>query len=119
MSQPPPDTTKLILVADDHANILTLLHVACQRGRDPLPSARDGGEALDLALDHRPDLVRLDIAMPNLTGYQVLRRIRATKARIPVILVTAFATDEYIAKGWLAGADDCIVKPFSPDDLFR
>jgi DNA-binding response OmpR family regulator len=117
MSHPGTNADKVILVADDDEDILTLMSVWLERGGNRVLAARDGEEALDMALDHGPDLMLLDVAMPNLTGYQVLRRIRAASARIPVILVTAFATDEDIAEGWLAGADDYIVKPFDPDDL--
>jgi len=110
---------RLILVADDDEDILTLMSVALQRGGNKVLAARDGQEALSLAIDRDPDLVLLDIAMPNLTGYEVLRRIRSLRNRVPVMLVSAFATDEDIATGWREGADDYIVKPFSPEDLFR
>lgn len=113
-------TPALILVADDDEDILTLMSVSLERGDNEVLMARDGEEALDLALDRQPDLVLLDVAMPHLTGYEVLRKIRAAKTLdIPVILVSAFASEEAIAEGWKQGADDYIVKPFSPDDLFR
>jgi two-component system alkaline phosphatase synthesis response regulator PhoP len=109
----------LILVADDDEDILTLMSVSMERAGHEVLAARDGEEALDLALDRQPDLVLLDVAMPHLTGFEVLRRIRATRAQVPVILVSAFASEEDIAAGRQEGANDYIVKPFSPDDLFR
>jgi DNA-binding response OmpR family regulator len=109
----------VILVADDDEDILTLMSVSLQRGGNRVLAARDGEEALDLALDREPDLVLFDVAMPHLTGFEVLRRIRAAKPRVPVILVSALAAEEDIAAGWKEGADDYIVKPFSPDDLFQ
>jgi DNA-binding response OmpR family regulator len=109
----------VILIADDDEDILTLMSVSLARDGNTVLTARDGEQALELAINRRPDLVLLDIAMPHLTGFEVLRRIRASKARVPVILVSAFAGEQDIAEGWREGASDYIVKPFSPDDLFN
>lgn len=110
---------RVILVADDDEDILTLMSVALERGGNTVLTARDGEEALELVLDRRPDLVLLDVVMPHLTGYEVMRKIRAALAGVPVILVSAHATEDDIAEGWNEGADDYIVKPFRPDDLSR
>jgi DNA-binding response OmpR family regulator len=108
----------LVLVADDDEDILSLMSVAIERGGGEVLAARDGEEALGLALDRHPDLVLLDVAMPHMTGYEVLRHLRATNDRVPVILVSALAAEEDIAEGRRVGADDYVVKPFSPHDLF-
>ena len=109
----------VIVVADDDEDILTLMSVALERRGNTVLTARDGVEALGLVLDRHPDLVLLDVAMPNLTGYEVMHRMRAVLAEIPVILVSAYATEDAIAEGWSEGADDYITKPFRPDDLAR
>lgn len=109
----------MILVADDDEDILALMSVSLERKGNTVLTARDGEEALGLALDQRPDLVLLDVAMPHLTGYEVMQRMRAALAEIPVILVTAYATEDAIAEGWKEGANDYIVKPFRPEELAR
>jgi DNA-binding response OmpR family regulator len=114
-----PSSPTVILVADDDEDILNLMSVALERGGNTVLTARDGEEALDLVLERRPDLVLLDVAMPYLTGYEVMREIRAALAGVPVILVSAYATEDAVAEGWKEGADDYIVKPFRPDELSR
>jgi DNA-binding response OmpR family regulator len=109
----------VIVVADDDEDILDLMSVSLERRGNTVLTARDGAEALGLVLDRHPDLVLLDVAMPNLTGYEVMHRVRAVLAEIPVILVSAYATEDAIAEGWKEGADDYITKPFRPDDLAR
>ena len=109
----------VIVVADDDEDILNLMSVALERRGNTVLTARDGAEALGLVLDRHPDLVLLDVAMPNLTGYEVMHRMRAVLTEIPVILVSAYATEDAIAEGWKEGADDYITKPFRPDDLAR
>ena len=81
--------------------------------------ARDGEEAITLAIEHRPDLAILDVMMPKADGYEVTRRLRAhddTK-RMPIILLTARAQEADVQRGFDAGADDYIRKPFSPQEL--
>jgi DNA-binding response OmpR family regulator len=119
VSQSVRSRPSLILVADDDEDILALIAVSLERQGNRVLKARNGEEALDLALDRHPDLVLLDVAMPELTGYEVMRRIRASSTPVPVILVSAHATEEAIAEGRKEGADDYIVKPFSPDELSR
>jgi DNA-binding response OmpR family regulator len=109
----------VIVVADDDEDILDLISVSLERRGNTVLTAHDGEEALSLVIDRQPDLVLLDVAMPNLTGYEVMHRVRAVLAEIPVILVSAYATEDAIAEGWKEGADDYIVKPFRPDDLAR
>jgi DNA-binding response OmpR family regulator len=113
------EVPNVILIADDDEDILTLMSVSLARDGNTVLTARDGEQALELAIEEQPDLVLLDNAMPHLTGFEVLRRIRASKTLVPVILVSAFAGEHDIAEGWREGASDYIVKPFSPDDLFR
>ena len=81
--------------------------------------ARDGEEALRLARERHPDLAVLDWMMPKASGLDVLRAIRANDetADIPVVLLTARASETDIQEGLDAGAADYIAKPFSPQDL--
>jgi DNA-binding response OmpR family regulator len=109
----------LVLVADDDPDILSLVGFRLERaGYDVLP-ARDGEEALALALERHPDLAVLDVMMPKLDGYEVTRRLRdnAATSRMPVILLTARVQESDITRGFEAGADDYIKKPFSPQEL--
>jgi DNA-binding response OmpR family regulator len=113
------DGQALVLVADDDPDILSLVGFRLERaGYDVLP-ARDGEEALALALERHPDLAVLDVMMPKLDGYEVTRRLRdnAATSRMAVILLTARVQESDITRGFEAGADDYIKKPFSPQEL--
>lgn len=109
----------LVLIADDDDDIRALVAFRLERAGYEVVSARDGEEALRLAADHRPDLAVLDVMMPKLTGLEVTRQLRATPATsaIPVILLTARVQEADVARGFEAGADDYIKKPFSPQEL--
>ena len=110
-------TRPLVLVADDDADILSLVRVRLERSGYAVVSARNGIEALELARDRRPDLAILDIAMPELTGLEVTKRLREEHLDLPVILLTARARDIDVAAGADAGADVYVTKPFSPQEL--
>lgn len=113
-------TVPLVLVADDDEDILTLVALRFRRSGLEVILARDGEEALELIQTRVPDAAVLDIAMPKLTGLEVVRRLRdseATKA-IPIVLLTARAAEKDVELGLDAGADEYITKPFSPQDLY-
>jgi DNA-binding response OmpR family regulator len=113
-----PDTeAPLVLVADDDADILSLVRLRLERSGYTVVSARNGAEALALALDRSPDLAILDVSMPELTGIEVTRRLREEHRTMPVILLTARARDVDVADGAAAGADVYVTKPFSPQEL--
>ena len=109
----------VILVADDDADILSLVLFRLERAGYDVVAAADGDEALRLAVERHPDLAILDVMMPKLTGYDVTREIRKNEAtrRMPVILLTARAQEADVTRGFEAGADDYIKKPFSPQEL--
>jgi DNA-binding response OmpR family regulator len=111
--------TPLILVADDDPDILTLVTVRLERAGYAVVTARDGEEAVQVALDRRPDLAVLDVMMPRADGYEATRRLRghSETSRMPIILLTARVQEEDIARGIEAGADDYVTKPFSPQEL--
>ena len=108
-----------ILVVDDVAENVRLLEaVLVSRGYDVV-SATDGRTALELAESAKPDLVLLDVVMPELDGYEVCRRLRAREetAVLPVIMLTA-SLDTEKTSAIEAGADDFVAKPFNHDELF-
>jgi len=119
LSDPVTDRVPVLLVADDDEDILALVQLRLSRSGFEVIVARDGQEALQLAQDRHPDLAVLDWMMPKATGLEVLRAIRADSATadIPVVLLTARASENDIQEGLDAGAVDYIAKPFSPQEL--
>jgi DNA-binding response OmpR family regulator len=109
----------VLLVADDDEDILMLVQLRLSRSGYEVVVARDGEEALRLAREKQPDLAVLDWMMPKASGLEVLRAIRADAETrdIPVVLLTARASEADIQEGLDAGADDYIAKPFSPQEL--
>jgi DNA-binding response OmpR family regulator len=116
MKEPEPKT---VLIADDDADIRELVTYRMTRSGYAVLQASDGEEAFELATGRRPDLAILDVMMPRCDGFEVTRRLRAQEetAGIPIILLTARAQDADVARGFGAGADDYIRKPFSPQEL--
>ena len=84
-----------------------------------MSTAADGFEALEKITADRPDIVLLDVVMPELNGFEVCRRIKAdpTMADIPVIMVTALSDVDDLVRGFNAGAEDFVTKPFNFDAL--
>ena len=119
MSSVQENDRPLVLVADDDEDIRALVSFRLERAGYDVVEARDGEEALRLAREQAPDLAVLDVMMPKLTGDEVTRRIRGDEAmrRMPVILLTARVQEDDVARGFEAGADDYIKKPFSPQEL--
>ena len=113
------DGTPLVLVAEDDEDILALVEYRLQQDGYLVLTARDGEEALRLAVDRRPALALLDVQMPKLNGYELTRRLRSTDATrvMPVIILTASVRDTEIARAFDAGANDFLRKPFSPGEL--
>jgi two-component system alkaline phosphatase synthesis response regulator PhoP len=109
--------SRLVLIADDDVDILSLVRVRLERSGYKVISARNGVEALQLVRDRHPDLAILDVAMPEMTGLEVTKRMREENLGVPVILLTARARDVDVAAGADAGADVYVTKPFSPREL--
>jgi DNA-binding response OmpR family regulator len=111
---------KLILVADDDEDFLNLVTVRLEQDGHRVERASDGSEALRMAREADPDLCVLDVMMPGLTGFDVLRELRAEERtqRIPVMLLTASLTDQEAFEGASdSAADDWMRKPFETDDF--
>ena len=108
-----------ILVADDEPALLRLMEFVLAKQGHNLITATNGEEALAEARRQRPDLIVLDIMMPRMDGYQVAEAIRADAdlKGTPIIMLSAKAQDEDIARGLEAGVDQYVTKPFSPDEL--
>jgi DNA-binding response OmpR family regulator len=113
------DVRPLVLVADDDPDILALVRFRLERDGYEVLSAPDGETALDLALARTPDLAVLDVMMPRLDGYELTRRLRehGPTTGIPIILLTARVQEPELERGFEAGADDYVTKPFSPQAL--
>jgi len=109
----------IVLVADDDEDILELVKLRLSRSGYDVLTAADGATALALARTASPALAVLDVAMPVFDGLQVTRALRAdaATASLPVLLLTARAQDKDVERGLEAGADDYVVKPFSPEAL--
>lgn len=102
-----------ILIADDEAEIRDVLRLYLEKDGYEVTEAADGVEAMKTIRKEQPDLVILDIMMPGLDGYRVLRNIREDN-NIPVIMLSAKDTDADKILGLDLGADDYITKPFGP-----
>ena len=109
----------LVLLADDDEDVRALVEFRLERTDHDVITAVDGEQALALVRERRPDLAVLDVMMPKLTGYEVTREIRADHAvaHTPVILLTARVHESDVTRGFEAGADDYLRKPFSPQEL--
>jgi two-component system KDP operon response regulator KdpE len=105
-----------VLVADDEPRITKLVSITLAEEGFRVISAASGEEALARAEESRPDVVLLDIVMPDLDGIEVMRQLREHRP-VPVILITAKGSTADKAKGLDLGADDYIAKPFHPDEL--
>ena len=107
-----------ILVVDDEDSITQLLCTALRYEGFETASAATGREALTAAASFRPDLVLLDVMLPDLDGFEVHRRLTGTSAeRLPVVFLTARREADDRIRGLTIGADDYVVKPFSLEEL--
>lgn len=106
----------LVLAVDDEAGILRLIKLELSTQGFRVITAAGGEEALRAAEEQRPDIALLDIVMPEMTGLELMRRLRE-RSNIPVILLTAKGSESDKVRGLELGADDYLAKPFSPDEL--
>ena len=110
---------KKILLAEDEPHIARLVVFKLEREGYEVTWAKDGGEALESIKKNRPDLVLLDVMMPVMNGFDVLKKIKEDEHywKIPVIMLTAKGQIRDVEKGFDLGSDDYIVKPFRPAEL--
>lgn len=109
----------LILAADDDPIIRRLLEVNLEMEGYDVVLAEDGAIAVEKAREHQPDVILLDVMMPNMDGVEACRQLKADDATkdIPVVFLSARARDADVTEGTRAGATAYITKPFDPIDL--
>lgn len=113
------DTQRTIMVVDDNPDIITIVKTILEGKGYQVLSASSGQELLNLLTDQKPDLIILDIMMPEMDGLEVLGRLKAVTDTdsIPVILLTAKVQYEDVLGGYKLGADYYITKPFTSTQL--
>ena len=107
---------RTVLVAEDESLIrMDIVETLIDFGFDVIAEAADGLEAVELAKSKKPDIIVMDIKMPNLDGISAAEQMQAL--RIPIVLLTAFSQKELVERASEAGAMAYVVKPFTPNDL--
>jgi two-component system OmpR family response regulator len=106
-----------LLVVEDDVNIVELLAASLRYAGFEVATATDGQQALRLAKTYRPDLMVLDVMMPGIDGFEVVRRLSADGNRCPVVFLTARDATEDKITGLTVGGDDYVTKPFSLDEV--
>ena len=106
-----------LLVVEDEPNILELLSASLRYAGFDVLTATGGSEAVQAAQRHRPDLIVLDVMLPDMDGFDVVRRLRGGGARIPVVFLTARDAMEDKVRGLTLGGDDYVTKPFSLEEV--
>jgi two-component system OmpR family response regulator len=106
-----------VLVVDDERNICFLLEVALRQQGFEVQVASTGREALDSLGRRAPDIVLLDVMLPDLDGFEVCRRMREAGLRVPILFLSAKDTTEDKVRGLTLGGDDYVTKPFSLEEV--
>jgi two-component system OmpR family response regulator len=112
-----PQAEARLLVVEDDPNIVELLSASLRYAGFEVATARDGRQALRSAREVRPDLMVLDVMMPGLDGFEVVRRMSSEGLRCPVVFLTARDATEDKITGLTIGGDDYVTKPFSLDEV--
>jgi DNA-binding response OmpR family regulator len=115
------DDAPPILVVDDEPSIVALLRLTLEQHGYRVETASNGVEALQKIIARKPRLLILDVMMPEMDGFELLRHVRDEPdlADLPVIVLTAKSQDADVATGYEAGADMYLTKAFHPDELLR
>jgi two-component system alkaline phosphatase synthesis response regulator PhoP/two-component system response regulator VicR len=110
---------KKIMAVDDERHIVRLIQVNLERSGYQVVTAFDGQEALRKVETEKPDVIVLDVMMPKMDGFEVLKRLQANPdtREIPVIMLTAKAQDADVFRGWSSGVSAYLTKPFNPLEL--
>jgi two-component system, OmpR family, response regulator len=117
MSANPTGSEARLLVVDDEPNIRELLATSLRFAGFEVHAAADGGSALRLARDVQPDLLVLDVMLPDMDGFTVTRRLRETGQHMPVLFLTARDDTADKVQGLTVGGDDYVTKPFSLEEV--
>jgi CheY-like chemotaxis protein len=118
----PPSSSvrkKKILVVDDSFTAIMMCRTILSKRAYDVVTARDGREAIDKALQERPDLILMDVVMPNMDGFQACMRLRTmeTTRSIPIFLLTTRGEAESVAQGFASGCNAYISKPLNGPEL--
>lgn len=110
---------KRILAVDDEKHILRLVQINLEKAGYLVVTASNGREALEAVALERPDLIVMDVMMPEMDGLEALQKLKSDEqtANIPVVMLTAKAQDADVFQGWQSGADLYLTKPFNPIEL--
>lgn len=110
-----------VLIVDDTASIRFLMRTNLELAGYEVVEAGDGRACLDLLAEQRFDVVLIDAVMPRLDGYATVAAIRgnASCAGLPIVMVTTQSQAVDVRRGWDAGIDEYVTKPFDPDELVR
>src|SRR5215475_112278 len=110
-------TTAKLLVVEDEPNILELLAASLRYAGFDVVTAAAGADAVQTAQRHRPDLIVLDVMLPDMDGFEVLRRLRGGGTRTPVLFLTARDSTEDKVRGLTLGGDDYVTQPFRLEEV--
>jgi two-component system alkaline phosphatase synthesis response regulator PhoP len=112
---------KKVLVAEDEPDIRGLVAFSLQYAGFVVVEALNGEEAIRKAEEEQPDLILLDVRMPKMNGYEACRQLKSQEStkHIPVIFLSARGQEAEIKHGLELGAEEYILKPFAPDELYR
>ena len=116
MTAAAPETHR-VLVVDDEPNIVDVISMALRYQGFDVASAGTGAEALSQVGEFRPQLIVLDVMLPDMEGFEVARRMGAQRTKVPIIFLTARDTQEDKIRGLTTGGDDYVTKPFSLEEL--
>jgi DNA-binding response OmpR family regulator len=110
------DGMATVLIVDDEPNIVQLVRITLESSRVHVREASDGAGAIEQAIGTRPELVLLDVDLPDVSGLEVCRRLKreAGLGQTKIVMLTAAAQQDDVAQGFAAGADQYLTKPFSP-----
>jgi len=108
-----------ILVADDDPAILELVRINLEARGYQVLTVDNGADAIRIAMREKPDLLILDVLMPEVDGYEVMRVLKESPetAHIPIVVLTAYASDAGAMVSWMQGAESYLAKPFNPEEL--
>jgi len=111
--------SETVLIIEDDADVVDLIRYNLKKAKFRVLTAKDGAEGFSMAVTDRPNVVVLDIMMPRLNGFEVLKKLKADSRSqsIPVVILSAKGEAESRIKGLQLGADDYMPKPFSPKEL--
>ena len=108
-----------ILLVDDSETVLMMERMILQKERYQVAMARDGKEGIAQAMEFRPDLILMDVVMPNMNGFEAVKwlRQREETRSVPIVMVTTQAEMESMEAGYVSGCSDYVIKPIDSHEL--